>query len=281
MTLADPFGPERAPRSVSQINQFYRCAYSYYLARVKKVWQRPAAWLPQGTAVHEAAEWWERSGRAATLEEMLDFYRAAYDKEVTRYMQITSNLDAWSASGQYRGKRDIERRFKKGLEQTQAYHDYYKGLGQREVIWIAPDGTPGIEMGFDFDLDGVRVRGFIDAMIERPLDIPLHTDEGLVTHELLVRDNKTGNNPGDDFQLAVYGVSIQDRYGVEPKLGDYWMGRSGRPTKPFDLTLWPRSRVAERFAELEAQLDKGDFPASPEPDKCHFCDVSASCEYRV
>ena len=301
--MRDIFGPPKTPRSVSQINQYNRCPYSYYLARIKMVWQRPAAWLPQGTAVHETAEWWERERRLPDVEEMVEYYNKVYDAEVNRYLKITPNPDFWSASGQYRGQRDILRRFAKGQDQVRAYHRYYTETAPREVIWIAPavaddrcsgivegghvagcacrPATPGIELGFDFDLDGVRVRGFIDAMIERPLDIPLHTPEGLVTHELLVRDNKTGNNPGDDFQLAVYGVAIQDSYGVEPLVGDYWMGRAGKPTAPFDLTRWPRSRVADSFAELEARIDAGDFPATPDPDKCKFCDVSAACEYRA
>jgi putative RecB family exonuclease len=279
--MRDVFGPPKAPRSVSQLNQYKRCPYSYYLARIKKAWQRPAAWLPQGTAVHETAEWWERGGRKATVEEMLAYFNAAYDADVNRYLKITPNTSFWSASGQYHGARDIQRRFEKGREQVVAYHRYYTETAPKDAIWIAPDGTPGIELGFDFDLDGVRIRGFIDAMISRPLSIPQHTDEGVITHEIIVRDNKTGNNPGDDFQLAVYGIAITDSYGVEVPLGDYWMGRSGKPTAPFDLTKWPRSRVAESFAELEAQLDKGDFPPLPETDRCHFCDVSAACEYRV
>lgn len=279
--MINPFAP-KPPRSVSQLKQFERCPYSYYLARIKKVWQRPAAWLPQGTAEHEAVEWWERGGRLASLEAMLDYFSAAYDKEVTAYLKITPNPQYWSQSGQYGGERDILRRRGKGLEQIEAYYRYHTTLpGSRDVIWVAPDGTPGIELGFDIDLDGVRVRGYIDQMIQRPLSIPQHTDEGVVTHELRVRDFKSGNNPGDDFQLAVYGIAIGASYGVEVPLGDYFMGRAGKPTAPFDLTKWPRARVADSFAELEAQLDRGDFPPAPEVDKCHFCDVSASCEYRV
>lgn len=273
----DIFGPERAPRSVSQINQYNRCPYSYYLARIEMVWQKPAAWLPQGTAVHYGAEWWERTGRTGSLEDMIRVALESYDDEVRDYLAITPNVDFWQASGQYRGARDIARRRLKVVEQATAYYQYYMTDGIRDVIWIAPDGQPGIELGFDFDLDGVRVRGFIDALIERRLDIPRQG----VTHELIVRDNKTGNNPGDDFQLAVYGVAVQDRYGVEPERGDYWMGRSGKPTAPYDLTRWPRSRVADRFAELEERIDAGDFPPDPEPDKCQFCDVSASCEFRA
>lgn len=278
--MRSPFRP-KPMRSVSQLKQYERCPYSYYLARIKRAWQRPAAWLPQGTAVHEAAEWWERTGRTASLEEMLEKYLEFWKAEVESYLKITPNTDMWSQSGQYRGHRDIARRYKIGREQVEKYYRYYTEMAPKEVIWIAPDGTPGIELEFRMELDEVIVRGYIDAIIERPLAVPQHSPEGVVTHELIVRDNKTGNNPGDDFQLGVYGIAVADRYGTEPpKLGDYWMGRSGKPTLPFDLTKWPRARVEDSFAELEAQLDQGDFPASPEPDKCKFCDVSAACEFK-
>lgn len=277
--MTDPFGPPRDPRSVSQLKQFERCPYSYFLARIRKEWQRPAAWLPQGTAVHYAAEWWERGGRTASLEEMIAVFEEAYIKEVTDYLRITRNVDFWAASGPYRGARDIERRMKKGREQTAAYYRYYTELAPKEVIWVAPDGTPGIELGFDLVMDEVRIRGFIDAVIEDRSG-PFYGYQGTPA-PVKVRDNKTGKNPGDDFQLAVYGVVLTELYDVVIESGDYWMGGSGKPTVPFDLREWPRQRVLDKFHELEENLAKGEFPPDPEPDKCKFCDVAHACEYRA
>src|SRR6516164_8393805 len=96
------------------------------------------------------------------------------------------------------------------------------------VDWseLGVSGTPGIELGFDIDLDGVLIRGFIDAIVVRYLE------DG--TRELVVRDHKTGNNPGDDFQLGVYSVALAEQFGSMATGGDYWMGRSGKPTYPFD-----------------------------------------------
>lgn len=258
---------ERKHRSVSQIKQYERCPHSYYLARVEKAWQRPAAWLPQGSAVHSAAEAYERSGRQMSLEDAQDEFRAAYSYEVAGYTAITPNFDWWFASGPYRGEQDIERRYLIGLEQVEKYLRWYDGH-PNEVIWIAPDGKPGIELSFDIDLDGVLVRGFIDAIIAK-------------NGELVVRDNKTGNHPGDDFQLAVYAVALGEQYAIPPiSLGDYWMGRSGKPTYPFDLTDWTRERVAAKFRELEENIRAERFDPLPDADKCRFCDVSYSCEYR-
>ncbi len=260
----------KTPRSVSQYNQFNRCPYSWYLSRVVKAWERPAAWLPQGSAVHVAAEEYEKSERTMTLHEAQDVFASAYADEVAKYTEITPRFDYWFWSGPYDGETDLARRFGIGMEQVEKYLRWYEETAPEEVIWIAPDGTPGIELGFVIELGDVPVRGFIDAVVAMP--------DGSVR----VRDNKTGNQPGDDFQLGVYGVAIAKQFGVDPPAsGDYWMGRSGKPTYPYDISEWTEERVTEAFAELEAGIQAGDFPANPEPDKCRFCSVAAACEFRA
>lgn len=255
-------------RSVSQLKLYERCPYAYKLSRMDKVWQRPAAWLAQGSAVHEAAEAYERSGRTLTIQQAQDVFRESYAKHINEACETTPDFSRWFASGPYGGQLDTERRYEIGLGQVEKYLDWYEAHPD-EVIWIAPDGTPGIEIGFDIDLDGVMVRGFIDAVIEQGGDV-------------LVRDNKTGNQPGDDFQLAVYAVALAEQYGIEqPSVGDYWMGRSGKPTKVYPLNGWTREKVSAKFAELEENITAGKFDPDPEPSKCRFCDVSAACDYAV
>lgn len=270
--MYDPFDPKPVqPRSVSQLKQYERCPHSYYLARVRepRAWQRPAAWLPQGTAVHAAAEAWERSGRTMSLDAAQDVFREEWRNEVAGYCQITPNFEWWSKSGPYGGKKDLERRFNIGLEQVEKYVRWYTNHPD-QVIWIAPDGTPGIELGFDIDLDGVPIKGFIDAVIVDQDD------------QMIVRDNKTGKNPGDDFQLGVYGLALAETYGIEqPEYGDYWMGGSGKPTYPYRIDYWTKDRVTEAFHKLEDNIRAGNFDPAPDTNKCKFCDVSDVCEYRV
>lgn len=257
---------KKVHRSVSQINQYTKCPYSYYLDRIEKVWSRPAAWLAQGSAVHVAAEMFERSERKMTLEEMEEVFRESYVEEIAKYTEDTPNFEYWFASGPYGGEVDIERRHGIGLEQCGKYINWYDEHPE-EVIWVADDGTPGIEIGFDIELDGVPVRGYIDAVIQ-------------VEDKVIVRDNKTGNQPGDDFQLGTYKVALEEQFGVEGITeGDYWMGRSGKPTYAYDLTEWTREAVTSKFHELEANIQAGNFEPDPEPSKCRFCSVSTSCSF--
>jgi putative RecB family exonuclease len=259
-------------RSVSQLNQYERCPYAFKLARVDKAWSRPAAWLAQGSAVHEVLEAWEQSGRTMTLEAAQALFSERYEFFVNQSCDTTPNLDFWFASGPYRGQIDIERRYLIGLEQVEKSINWHLAH-EDQVIWIAPDGTPGIEIGFDFMLDTVPVRGFIDAV-------------RVVDGEVRVVDYKTGNSPGDDFQLGVYGVALAEMYGIEPpKLGEYFMaGKSGKPAKPtypYNITEWTRERVSERFAELEDNIVNERFDPKPDPKVCNFCSVSYACEYKA
>lgn len=258
---------ERRHFSVSQLKQYERCPHSYYLSRIEKVWQRPAAWLPQGSAVHEAGEAWEKSGRTMTLEEAQAVYTESYDNHVNSYCDVTPNFDWWFRSGPYGGEADIERRYEIGKGQVEKMLSWYEKHPE-DVVWLAPDGTPGIELGFDIDLDGVLVRGFIDLVLYNGCGDEMH-----------VRDNKTGNNPGDDFQLGVYKVGLEETYGGYCPTGDYWMGRTGKPTITMDLSDWTREAVRDKFLELQNNVNAGKFDPDPEPSKCRFCDVSYSCAY--
>lgn len=259
---------ERPHRSVSQLKLYERCPYAYKLSRIDKVWSRPAAWLAQGSAVHEAAEAYERSNRTMTVEQAQEVFKDSYAKHINEACEVTPNFEYWFASGPYAGETDIERRYGIGLDQVEKYIRWYEQHPE-QVIWVSDDGTPGIEIGFDIDLDGVLVRGFIDAVIQ-------------VGEKIIVRDNKTGAQPGDDFQLGVYAVALAEQYGIpQPTEGDYWMGKSGKPTYPYKIGEWTRDKVSEKFAELEKSIMEGRFDPLPDPRKCNFCDVSASCEYAV
>lgn len=265
-------GPPKLGRSlsVSQLNQYRRCGYAYYLGRIvePRVWERPAAWLPQGTAVHAACEAFERSGRTMTVAEMEEVYREVYVTEVDKMGAETPNFGFWFRSGPYAGAVDVERRFLLGLEQVARYPAWYAKY-PHEKIWIAPDGTPAIELFFKINLDGQEIRGYIDAVIQ---------DE--ITGKVLVRDTKSGKSPGDDLQLGVYAVAVAEQFGVDqPTTGDYWMGVSGKATKPYDLTPWTRERVTGEFHQLADNIIAERFDPEPEKSKCMFCSVSASCQF--
>lgn len=273
-------------RSVSQAQQYLEelggCRYRYFLARVVQAWDRPAAWLPQGLAVHEAAEWWEKGSRKASLEEMQEFYRRSYNTHTMRLLKDTPNPDFWFASGRYEGAEDIKRRALLGLEQVKRYHNYYVNQKPGEVIWITPDGSPAIELEFLVKFGNVWVKGYIDQIIDEITEADL-IEPIAAQYELnaKLRDIKTGNQPGGLFQLGTYRFAILEKYDVDILSGDYWMGRHGKPTKPFDLELMDREQITGYFESVDQGVRSEDFTPSPSVDKCSRCGVASACAYAV
>lgn len=266
------------PRSYSQLGQYERCPYSYYLQRIVKVWQRPAAWLPMGTAVHEAVEKWELSGRTMTLEEAQQVFRESYAAETNRLLGDTPNALYWFASGPYKGPADIKRRWKLGHEHVERYIRWYTEKHPEEKPFTWFDQEQGktlmaVELPFTIDLEGVKVRGFIDWV-------------GYSGSRLIVRDNKTGNTPGGPEQLATYALAVEDKFdlaslGISVDSGDFFMTRTGKPTVPYQLTKAVKVQLADDFHQMDEAVNAGDFPPKPESRKCMFCDVSSACKYRV
>ncbi|MBX6360061.1 MAG: PD-(D/E)XK nuclease family protein [Acidobacterium ailaaui] len=276
-------------RSVSQIKEYLECGWRYKLSRRDGAWKRPAAWLPHGTAVHAAAEAWERSGRTMTVDEVQDVFRREYAAAVNQYLEITPNVHEWFASGRYRGEEDIARRHRIGLDQVTSYIRYYRDH-PTEMIWRTPDGTPAIELRVTAEIAGVPMLGIIDQVVSVPAvpkprprskaaaAISEQTAAGALPR-LRVRDIKTGTQPGDAWQLKVYALILQALYGIEITEGDYWMAKTGKPTKIYDLGATRSAEVGQTIAMANEGILAEDFHPNP-GDACKRCPVATACKYR-
>lgn len=267
-------------RSWSQLEQYEACPHRYYLARIERVWKKPAAWLPMGTAVHYAAEMWEKSERKAAPVVVRAWFKDKYREEVDHYLEDTPNTRYWQSSGRYGGEEDIPRRFRVGLEHVDRYLAWYEKHPE-EVIWITPDGTPAIELPFKLDLGGVQVRGMLDqAIVVRPgraFGGEARPESGC---NVIARDIKTGNSPGKVEQLSLAGMAVTT---ADPtasaEYGDFLMTKTGYPTYPYDLINV--DVLTEKFVTMNDAVLAGDFPAKPEDSKCARCDVADNCKFRA
>lgn len=261
-------------RSVSQASNYLEdlggCRYRYFLSRIALAWDRPAAWLPQGTAVHTAAEWWEKGGRKGSLAEMQEVCKRAYREAIAGYLAETPNTDEWFASGKHVGGADIKRRGDFAVDQCAKYYNYYVNQKPGEVIWVTPDGTPAIELEFLERFGSVWVKGYIDQIIEE-----------IVAHSLKVRDIKTGINPGGLFQVSTYRFAILAKYGVDILLGDYWMARNGGPTNAYDLTGMSLEQATDLYERTDEGIKAENFDPSPSTERCGRCGVATACQYAM
>lgn len=268
-------------RSWSQASEylpeFGGCSYSFYLGRIEKVWKRPAAWFGMGTAVHAGAEFWERSNRTATLDELNDVFYRVYSEETNRYLEETPNTDLWMHSGRYDGATDIDRRRKLGPQHLANLVGWYEQHDD-QIPWSLPDGTPAVELPFEIELGTVQVRGVIDWIGWVSAD---RTIEGLTP-----RDIKAGSTPGKPMQLKIYGIAVEaylEHLGYDDpsvRFADFFMTKEGKPKGGTDISQVSKDDVVVAFERMDAGIAAGDFPPNPSPDLCRRCSVNYTCEYR-
>ncbi|MGW5773094.1 RecB family exonuclease [Streptomyces longwoodensis] len=251
---------ETQPRSVSQTEQYEKCAWRFYLQRVERVTPTPAAWSHHGTAFHSAAEAFERSDRTMSAEEAVEIFSDQYEDMTNAALDREPDTDRWLSAGRYSGGEDIERRYVLGQQQTAYYVNWAKENGPS--IWKTPEGEPALELYFLVELGGITVRGYIDQLVT-------------VKDAVRPRDLKTGSTKSR-FQLQTYGIAVRELYGVEVNDADWYLAKDGRLSRPVKLDQVTADELGERYAAMDAGVKAGDFPASPGYD-CNFCDVAHAC----
>ncbi|MEV6419045.1 PD-(D/E)XK nuclease family protein [Streptomyces sp. NPDC051662] len=253
-------------RSVSQLEQFEKCPRQYELRRVERIVPRPAAWSHQGSAFHAAIETYEVSGRKLTADQVANMFHRDYSTRVRESLKEEPDLDRWMTAGTG-GASDIEARYVLGLEQTRAYVRWAEGAGP--VIWRDGQGA-GVERHLTASISGVTVQGYVDQLLAQP--------DGAVR----VRDLKTGSTRSK-FQLETYGVLTRKVLGLTVNDADWFMAKTGKPSRPIDLTKVTEEAVGARFVSMDQAVkdavNAGDFAAKP-GFHCRFCDVSHACSAR-
>lgn len=256
---------ENQPRSVSQTEQYLdKCAWQYKLKRIDRVVARPAAWSHQGTAFHSAAEALERSERTMTEEEAVQLFSDQYSALVNKSMRQEPNLDWWMTANKKPAGEDIADRYALGQQQVR---DYVKWSNINKpsfaVVEVKGEMKVGLELGFNVELGGIKVRGFIDQ---------LFPDK--------VRDLKTGSTKSP-FQLQTYKVAAEKQWGLKINKGDWYLGKTGKlsPVKGLDLSAVTEQEVAAKYVEMDQGVKAGNYPANPSTWNCNFCDVSHACTF--
>ena len=259
--------PRRHRRSASQLEGYLRCGEAYRLERIVKAPQWPAAWLTQGIAFHDAVEKWEATGRTATVQQAQMWYAEAWDKTYAEQIEQEPQIKYWLTGGRTKPEDDIERRFQRGMDQVAEYIAYALATANEWHILDLGGGNLACEIPFDITLNGVRIIGYIDQIIE-------FADGGL-----LLRDLKTGTKlPDSPRQLGIYRVATSLTLGLDIDWGDFFMSKNGAPTKPYDLSRFTPERVGRWFTDLDESVEQGRFIPNP-GDHCRICAVSRFCDF--
>ena len=263
-----------AHMSYSQKGSLARCSGAYYLERGLHVPQRPGWAQIAGNAIHEATAWWDAAVLDGQREDDLDeLFNSWFDAQIEKVEEREPDFprETWRASGRATkanpNKEDEAFWRQEGPAQLRRWVNWRLNSGWE--IAMLPDPTtgeliPGIECEFEFYAGSVKVIGFIDRVFARDDD-------------LMVVDLKTGSyTPDDEGQLATYRGGLEEFYGVTPKWGTYWMGRTGSTVTPYDLDNWTAQRLAYEYEHARRQQLAGDFRYKVSR-MCGSCSVRDYC----
>ena len=260
---------DRPIRSYSQLSQLEECGEQYRLKRIERLAETPAVWFPAGNAFHHITEQFDKTAVAT------DVYRAAEYDWGREFPAAFSNfvdaeetdlpVEKWRTAG--RTKEDIPWWNEHGPKMVRDYVDWRVKNAERYGIWIAPDGTPGIEW------EGTAPMGRVlcNARADRVL-------VDLQTGATIIVDLKSGSyEPDDPLQLRVYHIVIE-RVTEQPMwYGAFYMARKQKLTKPMPLDTTNEYAIERRFDIAEDMIEAGIFPPRPSPSNCRQCGFKAHC----
>lgn len=250
-------------RSVSQLAKYADCSEKYRLMYVDKVVSfSPAAWLAQGTAFHIAVEGYEQSGRSPQFD-ICQTYGLAYDAEIEAFKSREPDLKKWAHSFKTTTENDILARRERGLEQVKNYVEFARA--NNFFIKDIDDFTLGIEIPFEVEIGGVRVKGAIDQLLLDPLGVE-------------VRDLKTGNREQSYLQLGIYAYVVEKIFGWPVVRASYYYAKDNRVVtlSQKDLERYNEEYLSELFSKLNKGIKEQVFIPNP-GDSCTFCPVKDYC----
>ncbi len=198
-----------------------------------------------------------------------DLFSSHFEQELIETAEEHPDTGSWSVAGKRRSKKhpegeDITWWRNQGPGMVQNYIDWRQRSGWRP--WVTPDGQLAIELDIEVDVEGTPLKMFVDSvMVSQPAG------------QLVIVDNKTGSRtPDSDLQLGVYRLGIYKKYGIDVKLGAYWMARSGELTEVFDLTRLQPRMLESWFVKLQQAVDADLFIPHP-TNMCRACGMRDYC----
>lgn len=238
--------------SYSSLSSYKSCPRSYYLSRVKRAEPVPAWYFIVGTSVHTCIE-------SSLNGDDFDIEQAFYS-EVERAMLVDPDVSVWLHGG--------------GKDEP-VVEDRALGLA-RSCLGSALEFLEDVEVwAVEYDLTGhlpgvsLPIKAFPDLVGE-------HKKHGPV-----IIDWKTGKSRGDKLQLETYNALSQ--VSDNPFLLDVpfkgWfqmLNPAAQKARPFKFKETVSS-MAKMYAEVEASILKGVYPAIPQFN-CGFCTMKPNCK---
>lgn len=229
-------------------------------------------WFPAGNAFHYMTEEFDRTAFVTGVEKAAEYdwareFPGAFRNQVAELVEKGADPDTstWRTAG--RTPETVDWWNEHGPDMVRGYVKWRLANADRYEIWVAPDGTPGIEWEGTAVLGGVNVTMRADRIF---------VDKG--TGATIIVDLKSGSyEPDDPLQLRVYHMVIE-RVTEQPMwYGAFYMARKQKLTKPLPLDTTNEYAIERRFDIAEDMIEAGIFPPRPSPSNCRQCGFKAHC----
>ena len=244
--------------SNSRLEAYQNCPLRFkyiYIERKEKLVQSIEAFL--GSRVHETLEKLYRNlkfTKENSLAELLEYYNSTWEKNWLDSIMVVKKE---YTPEHYRnlGEKCIE-------DYYHRYHPFDQGktLGLEERIFV--------------DLDGYRIQGLIDRVVQR--------EDGVYE----IHDYKTSGHLPDqetidkDRQLALYQLGLQNRWKDVGEVELVWhylvFDKELRSTRSKGQLDQLKEEIIELINEIEKAKKEDDFPAK-ESRLCDWCEFGELC----
>lgn len=207
-----------------------------------------------------------------------ELFGSYFETELLETVEAHPDMDRWSVAGKAKKHpEDVDWWRANGPAMVDNYIKWRQRSGWKP--WRTPDGELAIELDISIDipLPGCN-KGEDCTQCQIPLK--MFVDQVMVSQparELVIVDLKTGaRTPESDLQLAVYRLGILRKYGVDVRLGAYWMARKGELSEVFDLQRFRPELLELWFARFRQATDEGIFIPHP-TFLCRACAMRDYC----
>lgn len=252
--------------SYSQISEVLQCGEKYRLKRVLEAPDGVATYLIGGSVVHAVTHMidvgWPDGD--VTGDDIIELCRKDFHSEVQKALAKEPDQSKWKTAG--RG----------GVEDLTWWSEQVPVMVKRWVDWrresdlVIPtmrDGMLASELEMVIQYGGKPFKLAIDRVMQ-----------GRFTDERSIVDLKTGSRePTSPYQLAFYRDAMQMVHGVKCRWGYYWMARTGKLSKPFDLDRIPYQMTSDMAVKANAIIKQQLFIPNPGMF-CGSCDVRDYCQ---
>lgn len=252
--------------SYSQISDILQCGTKFQLARKYNAPKNPACYLVGGTVVHAVTHmvdvgWPDLD---VTGDEIVELCRKHFGIEVAKNMETEPDTGLWQSGGRG-GVEDLTWWYDKAPEFVANWVAFRRDTDLKVVT--LRDGNLASECEMTIQYAGKPFKLAVDRVMYSP-----------TTGAHAIVDIKTGSRePTSPFQLAFYRDAMQMVHGVKARWGYYWLARTGKLSRPFDLDRIPYTMTSDLAAKAKKMIELELFMPNPGM-LCGTCEVRAYCQ---